>query len=222
MPVGFTPLSAFLPIVLPNVPSCPDILAVAQLRLAAIEFCERTKCWRSITSTVLASNGQALITPTFATIHLIEEATLDGKPLEATQFTDIGPDELRQSPSVGVPRYITQIEAGLVQVYPFAAGGTLRVSAFLKPRSDAAYNQDANDPLHDANAYVPDFLFMQDAEAISHGAIGRIMAIPEHRFSNDQKAAMYFQSFNNACNSRFARHVTGQQRAPLRVKSRWF
>lgn len=222
MPVGFTPLSAFLPIVLPYVTGCPDFLAVAQLRLAAIEFCERTKCWRSISSTVLAANGQALVTPATATIHLIEEATLDGRKLEPTQFTDIAPDELASQAATGLPSYITQIEAGKVQIYPFTAGGTLRVSAFLKPRSDAAFNTDPLNPLDDANAVVPDFLFMQDAEAIAHGAIGRLYALPAQKFSNDQKAAAYLGLFNQACNARFARHMTGQQCAPMRVTSRWF
>ncbi|MDP1636132.1 MAG: hypothetical protein Q8L69_15805 [Gallionellaceae bacterium] len=216
-----TPLKAFLPRVLLYTPGCTDLMAIAPLKDAAIEFCERTKCWRTITSPTLASNGQALVTPSTATIHLIEEATWNGLNLEPVQFTDISPDELTGNTNQSPPGYITQIEPGKVQVYPFQSGGTLRVSAFLKPRADAVYNTDAANPFDDANAVVPDFLFMQDAESIAFGAIARIMAVPEHRFSNDQKSLYYRQMFDAACNHRFSRHMRGQQRAPMRVKASW-
>lgn len=216
-----TPLSAFLPRVLPYVPGCPEILAVSHLRDAAIEFCERTKCWRHISKTTLSANGRAMVAPFTATVHLIEEATWDGKPLEPVQFTDISPDELTGNTTQSPPAYITQIEPGKVQIYPFQAGGVLRVSAFLKPRADAIYNTDAANPFDDANAVVPDFLFMQDAESIAHGALARIMAVPEHRFSNDVKAVFYRQLFDQACDRRFSRHMRGQQRAPVRVKASW-
>lgn len=213
-----TSLKAFLPRVLPYVPGCPEILAISHLRDAAIEFCERTKCWRVISSAVLSANGQAMVAPATATIHLIEEASWEGRPLVPVQFTDISPDELTGNTTQSPPQYITQIEPGKVQVYPFQSGGTLRISAFLKPRADAIYNSDASNPFDDANAVVPDFLFMQDAEAIAQGALARIMSVPEHRFSNDQKAMIYDQMFSRACDHRFSRHMRGQQRAPTRVK----
>lgn len=211
-------LKQFLPRVLPYVPGCPEVLAVAHLRDAAIEFCERTKCWRAISSVALSANGQAMVTPSTATIHLIEEATWNGLDLIPVQFTDISPDELTGTSNTSPPRYITQIEPGKVQCYPFTTGGTLRISAFLKPRSDAIYNTDAANPFDDANAVVPDFIYQQDAESIASGAIARILAVPEHRFSNDEKSAYYRQAFNIACDHRFSRHMHGQQRAPIRVK----
>ena len=41
-------LTKFLPMVLPHVPECPHGVATFNLRLAAIEFCERTLCWRHL------------------------------------------------------------------------------------------------------------------------------------------------------------------------------
>lgn len=212
-------LKAFLPYVLPFAPGCTDLLATFHLRAAAIEFCERTKCWRVLTSVTLAANGQAMATPETATIHLIEEATIDGVELIPVQFTDIGPDELTGNTSAAPPRYITQIEPGKVQVYPFQAGGTLRISAFLKPRADSVYNSNALDPFEDANAVVPDFMLTQDAAAIAAGALAQILAVPGQQFSNDQKAMLYKGTFDLACGARFSRHMRGQQRAPMRVKA---
>jgi hypothetical protein len=211
-------LSAFLPLVHPHAPGCPDFIAILALRHAAIEFCERTKCWRHISSVTLTTNGQALVTPNTATIHLIEEATLDGVSLAPVQFTDISPDELSGITQAGQPQYITQTDPGTVLVYPFIAGGTLRVSAFLKPRGDSSYGGNANDPMEDANAVVPDFLLHQDAEAISNGALARILAAPGVRWTDQQQALFYRALFDGQCRNRFSRHMHGQQRAPIRTK----
>ena len=41
-----TAFTAWLPEVLPNVPTCPDVLAVNAIRNACIEFCSETNWWQ--------------------------------------------------------------------------------------------------------------------------------------------------------------------------------
>lgn len=218
-----THMSALLPSVLPYVPNCPEFLAIAQIKAAAIQYCERTRCWRAVVSQVLTAQGQAIIAPLpSATIHLFEDATLDGQPLLPMQFTDIEPDEMNGEVATGTPQYITQIEPGKVQVYPFLAGATLRASVFLKPRADALYNTIPTDPFHDAYAVIPDFLSQQDGEAIASGAIYRLKIMPEQRFYDPQGAGVAMQSFERACDSRFGGQMKGQQRAKIRTKPHWF
>lgn len=214
-------LSQFLRLVHPLVPGCPDFLAVAALKASAVEFCERTRCWRVISSATLSAQGQALVAQLGATVHVIEEATLDGQPLEPIQFTDVIPDELTGETMEGAPKFITQIEPGKVQIYPFVAGGVLRVSAFLKPRSDALYNTDVSDPFYDAYANVPDFLIENDAEAIANGAIYRLKMMPEQRFFDPSGAGVARAQFDAACDGRFGRSLRGQQRAKIRTKPHW-
>lgn len=217
-----THMSALLPHVLPFVPNCPEFLAIAQLKAASIEYCERTRCWRSVVTATLDAQGQAVVAPLpSATIHVFEQATLDGVPLEPLQFTEIEPDELTGETAVGTPRYITQIEPGKVQVYPFVAGGTLRISAFLKPRSDALFNTNPDDPIHDAYAVIPDFLSQQDGEAIANGAIYRLKIMPEQRFYDPAGAGVARSAFVRACDTRFGGQMRGQQRAKIRTKPHW-
>lgn len=215
-----TPLSAFLPYVLPYVATCPDPVAEFQLRMAAIEFCERTRCWRHIISVAVAANNQTIAAPTYSTIHEIEEATFNGKPLNPTQYTATDPNELTGLTATGDPVNITQIESGVVALYPFKTG-TLRLSAFLKPMHGSAFGLNPLDPLSDAYNVVPEFLLRQHAETIARGALARIYGLPNEQFSNPNNALFYAKMFDEACGRNFASNLKGQQRAPIRTKAQW-
>lgn len=214
-------LTEFLPYVLPYAPKCPRPTAEFALRRAAKVFCERTRCWRHITTQTLTTQGSIVVAPSYATIHEFETATLDGAPLTPTQFTDIDPDELTGSTKVGKPEYITQIEPGLVSVYPFAQG-LLRVSLFLKPRAGNSFGSDPLDPLHDSFNVVPDFMLIQHADSIASGALALILSVPDQPFTNEEKALFYSAAFEKACGASFQSNIRGQQRAKVRTKPRWF
>ncbi|GGE24279.1 hypothetical protein SAMN05421774_10862 [Gemmobacter megaterium] len=213
--------AVFLPIILPQAPGCPRFFAEQAARLAAIEFCERTRCWRHIIEVSLTANGQAIVAPDYSAIHEIEEATHDGAPLTPTQWTDTDPDELTGAVQIGRPRYLTQIDQNTVSIYPFQAG-LLRVSLFLKPRSGQLFGTDPNDPLHDAYNVVPEFLSIQKAEAITDGALARILATPEERWTDPKRAMFHLERFERACNSAFSTHMRTQTRAKIRTTARWF
>jgi hypothetical protein len=213
--------AVFLPIILPQAPGCPRFFAEQAARLAAIEYCERTRCWRHIVTISLATNPQAIVAPEYSAIHEIEEASFDGQPLTPTQWTDADPDELRDAPQIGKPKYLTQIDHNTVSIYPFAPG-TLRASLFLKPRSGQLFGTDPTDPLHDAFNVVPEFLSIQKAEAIADGALARILATPGEQFTDLQRAGFHLERFERACNSAFASHMKTQHRAKIRTNPRWF
>ncbi|MGP9790696.1 hypothetical protein [Roseinatronobacter sp. NSM] len=92
-------LTEFLRYVLPHAPGVPDVLAEQYIRMAAIEFCERTKCWRKICHTHLdRKNTVALVAPNYAAIHQIEYASFASEsvpktPLTPTQYSDMGNTE---------------------------------------------------------------------------------------------------------------------------------
>lgn len=215
-----TKTSDLLPYIMPKVPTVPQPFAEFQARLAAIEFCERTRCWRQIITVTLSANGRALIAPAFATIHEFEEATLDGQPLEPTQFIDVDPEEVTGIANDGQAKYIAQVRPGEVAVYPFQAG-TLRVSCFLKPRHGQSIGFDAENPLSDAYNVMPDFMVTQYAAIIADGALYRIMSTPSQDFTNMEMAGIHKMAFDAGCNNHFGSNMRGQQRAPIRVKPRW-
>ncbi|QCP84326.1 hypothetical protein EYE35_01130 [Cereibacter sphaeroides] len=213
-------LSLFLGYVLPFAPGCPQHTAERALRSAAIEWCERTNGWRSISSFDLTENRQAIVTPEHAVIHKIEEATFDGEPLTPTLFTEAAPDELTGEAETGEPRYLTQVGPNEVSVYPFAPG-LLRLSLFLKPREDSLFGTDPDDPLKDAYNVVPDFMLSQHAERLSFGALARLLAMPNQTFTNPQEAQRYRLMFDAACDGTSSASIKGQQRARLRIKPQW-
>lgn len=227
MSAAITRLSAFLPYVLPHAPGCPDFTAEKYLRMAAIEFCERTKCWRKISHVDLTDERTvALVAPYYAAIHKIEYASFSSSahpkaPLTPTQFSDISDRHRSDMEQEGAPRYITQASPNEVSVFPLAAG-TLEVSLFLKPRLGQDYSfSDPDDPMQDTFNVVPDFLLTQWGEVIARGALSKILMLPQKRWSDPKMGAFYLAEFNRACNEHFDQSVVGQQRAPRRSRFRF-
>jgi hypothetical protein len=215
-----TSVSQLMPYILPQVPTVPLPYAEFQARLAVIEFCERTRCWRQVFKKTISSQNGCDLATINSTIHEFEEATLNGNVLTPTQFTDVDPDELTGETNTGTAKYITQIKPGTVSVYPFEAG-VLRVSCFLKPRHGQAIGLDEEDPLADAYNVLPEFMVTQYAEKLAHGALWRIMSTNKQDFTDPQMAGVHKAAFDDACNKHFASNMRGQQRAPIRVKPRW-
>lgn len=212
-----TPLAAFLPYVVPQAYMVPEPVAEFNLKLAAIEFCERTRCWRHAISVPVSSNNQTLVAPALTTIHEFEEATHDGRLLKPTQYTSLPPEVLSGTLVEGLPEWVSQTEPGQVTIFPYATG-TLRMTVFLKPRHGTQYGTDAANPLRDALAMVPAFMLSQHAEALACGALGRLLSVPGKPWSDPQRAMYHRDMFDKACGTSFASNITGQQRAPLRVK----
>jgi hypothetical protein len=218
--VQTAPISQLLPYILPKVPTAPLPFVEFQARLAVIEFCERTRCWRQIVTINLTANNATVAAPSYATIHEFESVTLNGRPLEPTQFTEADPVELMGPQTDAQAKHVAQIAPGQVAVYPFEAG-TLRISCFLKPRHGQSIGGDAENPLTDAFNVIPAFMVTQYAEKLAAGALARILNTEKTDFFSPQMAAQYRAAFDEACDSHFGSNMMGQQRAPMRVKPRW-
>lgn len=215
-----TRLSELLPLILPHAKHCPEPFALLQARLAAIEFCEKTRCWRHVLTREMTTNHSVVVAPMTATIFEFEDATFDGSPLTPIQYTEADPDDLLEIANDGEPKWISQIAPGEVAVFPFKAG-TLRASVFLKPRHGQLFGTDPLDPLHDSFNVIPDFLFVQHAADLADGALARILFTPDEPFTDPQRAAVHHAAFKKACSNKSGAHVRGQQRAPVRTKPRW-
>lgn len=225
------PISSFFPLVKPYAPACPDPVAEQMIRLAAIEFCERTRCWRHIVQRRISGfddgcrGGPIRILPPYATIFEFEFAYFNGSKLDALQFSEVdvaAPGQ--ENEFIGFPAHITQTEPNTVMIIPAPdASGTLNMSIFLKPVgsdewSGSSYDQEEDDDLN----VLPDFLLIQQGEAITHGALSRILALPKQSYSNPEQAEFYRLSFKDKCDTRFQSNLRGQQRAQPRSKAIWF
>lgn len=212
-----TPLSLFLPYVLPHAAKVPEPVAEFNLRMAAIEFCERTRCWRLAISVPVSSNNQTIVAPAFTTIHQFEEVTHDGRLLIPTQYTSLPPEVLSGELQEGQPAWISQTEPGQVTIFPYLAG-TLRMTVFLKPQHGTQFGADPVNPLRDALNVVPAFMLTQNAETLAAGALQRILAMPGKPWSDPGRAMYFKDEFDKGCGASFASNITGQQRAPIRTR----
>lgn len=210
-------LTKFLPLVLPHAPECPHAMATFNLRLAAIEFCERTLCWRHLATVNINSDGKAMTAPPYAAIHRIESATFDGETkLEPLQFSDV--DEKTMENTAGTPpKYITQAQYNTVRVLPFKEG-TLSLSLFLKPVNGTEMLQDDDGIVTDAYDAVPEFIYTMHAEAIAAGALARLLVQPDKPWTNPEVGILYGQRFNGLMDQHFSVSLTGQHRARRRTR----
>lgn len=250
MPVELRRTTDFLPLIMPYCRSCPDYLAEQMVRLAAIDFSERSRAWRHIIS-VQVGDGEP---------EMILTGTLNGKevdllfvvspdeytatagsvpadlPLDTPPLTAIHEFEYAElngrpldpiqfstmnASRRGAARYITQIAPGVVTLVPFEAG-VLEMSVFLKPAGNVQYGTDAATPLFDRYNVVPDFYLSMHGQALAAGALARILSIPDEPWTDKQEAMKYGAMFSEKLDSAFRANMRGQQRAPIRTKPRWF
>lgn len=220
MSTPIQPLTDFLPYVRPFIAGCPDPVIEFNLRLAAIEFCERTRCWRYITSATLTEETRFLSAPAYSTVHEVEQATWEGRILTPIAFTEAEHSAMTGITKESNPAYITQTEPGRLTILPFAEG-TVRISAFLKPQHGSQYGLDPMNPLHDPLNVVPQFMLTQHAEAIAYGALTRLYAIPGEPWSDPNMAGAYRSMFEQRIGQHMGANIRGQQRTPIRTKPQW-
>lgn len=213
-------LDDLLPQVLPHAVGCPTVYALQCLRRAAIEWCERTRCWRHQTEFTMAAQDHVVVVPDYASIYEIEQAEWNGKELSSVQFSETTADD-RGVGGRGNPYAITQSAPGSVMLIPFQPG-TVALSLFLKPKHGTSYDVTGASPFHDTLNVLPSPVFEQDADHIAHGGLQRILSTPGKEWTNIELAGWFDSQFERAASSRQTRSITGQQRAPLRTVPRWF
>lgn len=203
-------IDLFLPDLLTLVPNCPDPLAFRWLRRAAMQICTRTKLWREAdTFPIVPDEWEGVCTVTDAAIVEIENAMLDGQQLRPVTPADLDAElpNWQFSPEVGTARFITQVKSDTVTVIP-RASGTLQARLILKPSVSAEQ--------------FPDFLLEHYSELVAKGAASNLLMQPKTDFENPALAGVLKQEFREELDSAASRAAKGQQRAPARVKARWF
>lgn len=213
-----TNLTAFLPLVQPHTPGAALPTITQALRKSAIEFCEKTRCWRTQITANLSRQAYPIVAPAYAAIHEIERAEFDGTRLTPVEYDQIGLAEFDGS---GQPSVITQAGPNEVSIVPFSEG-KLTCSLFLKPKHDFLFATDQEDRPENYYDTVPDFLLSRYGETIAAGAIARVLVIPQQPFTNFDLAAVHAAQFQDGLDRFNAANVRGQHRARPRVNAHWF
>lgn len=194
--------------VLPWATTCPEPLMIQYLREATIEFCRRTRSWRSEEIYKLTSPDQDinLVTCCDSIIHDIERvryredsASIWQQPMEPSSYEDV--DDWQGGEAT--PMWFTQRIPNTLRVCPFAPG-EIKVTLFLKPDQRAET--------------IPDYIVEQYPQVIAAGALAKILLLPGYDFAQPEQAMMYQAMFNEACDRHFRDNLRGQQRAKVRTK----
>lgn len=203
------PLEELFPRIMPRAKNCPEPVAASGIRIAAIEFCERTRLWRSSdTFSITETDCNIMAVPYGAVLYEIESARFNGLPLEPVSLSWLE-DEIYEwrTKTATVGNWITQTEPDTLRVIP-ACSGQVDLSLILKPSNEA-----------DA---LPDFMVNAHARALADGALAEILTIPGQPFYNPDLAMFHSNRFRAELDRLFTSTIKGQQRAPVRTKPQYF
>ena len=214
-----TPVSlrAFLHLVAPHVPAAPELAITFALRMAAREFCERTKCWRHRATQDLTEDEPVIIVPSYATVHEIEYIKRGGLDLIALPWADAQALTVTE----GRPVYFTQPTPNVLSIVPYE-DGEVDLSMFLKPRAERTFSQGADGKIVDAYDQVPTFLLSQHAETIAHGALQRLFLTASTAYANPDLAAYHGAQFRRQTDDAVTAYFKGQQGAKMRSRTYWY
>lgn len=225
---------------MPFAPRCPEIVAVYNLRLAAIELCERGRVWRYMMQIDVTENHFEITgIPAYGTVHKIErvrmiDALVDLLPVAAHDVPleqyephlissdmdqSAANDDVEQSP----PIWFTQPSPNRLTLIPFQEG-TVTVSAFLKPHlSSRTYAANLiTGVIEDSFDRVPGYIASLYGQALADGALARLLMHTKAEYADPNLAQAKAMAAEMAIRKLTGSSVSGQQRAPARTKTHWF
>ena len=202
-------LDKLLPEVMTFAPRCPEPLALRHLRQAAIEFCQRTRAWRADDEfTVSTPDCEGVCTLQDAVLFEIKSARLgetDLTPVTEAWLDSEYPGWKERDEST--PRYVTQLSANTVTLYP-RGSGLLKLRLVLQPSRQADT--------------LPDFLVDQHGELLGKGAAGRVLTTGNVEWANPNLGAALLNEFQARLDTEAYRAAKGQQGARLRTRPNYF
>jgi hypothetical protein len=224
MALATTALSELLPLIRQHVPGCPNPLIVQELRMASIEFCERTKMWREEFAVTFDAQDHEITPFNYAVIHEFEVATFDDG--SGTEFGLMPVPHMmsnaqdRDVSTTAQPIYITQPYPDTVTLIPYGEG-TVTIQAIMKPISRPRYGVvDATTWQARINV-LPTFILDRYGETLATGALGRLMAMLGKRWSEPNMAAARLAMFRSELDALSNSNIRGQQRAQIRSAASW-
>lgn len=201
--------SAFLPDILTFAIGCPQPVAEAKTRQAAIEFFKRTRAWVEWLDPVTSMAGAVeydLDLPTGSDVVRVEKSTVDGTPIDITSYRDAPYDWTRLDlESQGlVSRDLKTFRLGQA----VAADLTIQVQVVLTPSR--------------ASIGIPDDLFDRYVDDIVHGARYRVLMTPDTPFYKPELAGTEKSLFDAAIATNSVDAWRGQTANTPRARVKFF
>lgn len=181
-----------LPEVAPYAPNCPEPVMVNAIRNAVIDFCSVTG-WltQDLSPIVLAANTNPYeieADDDYEIVRVMDPLWLDGAPIRAKTELDLR--RLLSSSWMEMtalkPAYFTQLAINEIRVVPTPTASVaepLTGRIVVKPKR--------------ASTGVDERLLEHHAECIAHGALERILQIPDEAYTNSEKATFHAKMYRS-------------------------
>ena len=188
----------------PMMLDCPIPIASQGILWAAIEFCERTRCWfNAQTRTVNAGTQHIALTPDDDGLIMdVDSVRWDGDLLSPVTRQDA--DQILVREPTGAPYAFYRPNPETLSLAPVATSqGTLKLTMYLSPLRTATT--------------LPRMLYDLYWDAIEPGALWRLMKVPNRPWSDPNQAVFHKQEFERLVGSYSARAGKDGTTQPLRV-----
>ena len=209
-----TDLSRAYARLMPYAKGCPDVTLLFHLQQASIEFFQRTLAWSVDLWPVKTAIGQSnyyIPTPRDTQIvKLLSYAIDDGFGNEiGGQVVDVeSGKDFRLDNSSAYVAWTEDLLSFETAPVPAVNGQQMTLRVALKPSQDSTV--------------IPSSLFEQYIQHISIGALAGIFDIPNHAFSDANKADQYRAMFNSGIRVVGVRAAKAYGRSQQRSKSLYF
>lgn len=200
--------------VLPEVPGCPQPVALNAIRNAAIEFCRRSWVWRVSLDTMpvyAEVPDYELEPPTKTKVAKILQVWFQGREIYPK-----APDELnrlyaRWPAETGTPKWFVQRDPEILLLVPMP----------LTSIEDAVEAEVAIAPSR-ASTGIDSAIYEKYLDAITHGALARLFRSKSKPWTDTVLAADRTNQFDAAIGLAKVDAVKGHGRSRLRVKPYFF
>lgn len=215
-----------LPLVAPHAIGASDIAIAQALRMAAGEWCEKTRCWRHEEEIFVYAQDDPLPAPGRAVpfqidrVHLLEDdahsrVQCELRPMiyDDMRLHDLEPHRLGPNSDGRLPMYFSQQNPGGIAIAPFRPSRLL-VGVFLKPGIGQAFGPD----LRNEYDVLPPWLLNRDGDRIASGALSRILMDKKIAGYDPEMAGMHRNYFQEGINSGAVGAFRGEQNAVMRIR----
>lgn len=207
--------SAWLPDLLPQLPSCPTVLVEHELRRAAQEFFGRTRTFKVMLDPIAVLAAQEIVTvvPDDAEQELVraEHVWYDGKEIPALTADRLSQDYGDDWPThTGVPCAYFEDAPGSVRLYPIPTDASvtgLTCRASVRPSETATG--------------VPDEIGTAYRKEITSGAKYLLMMYADKPWTNFDLAAKHGGDFEGAIGKHHALAATGYGKSRVTSRKTW-
>lgn len=205
-------ITLFVPEVKPYLRGCPEVMAIAHIRHAAIEFCEKSRYWReNLTpfNSVAGTASYTLTPPTDALIWDVISVRHNGKDLSPAFEDDID----ATSSSDWRSRTATDAES-------WFAGERDNIRLVPAPSSSGTANIEARVVVKPSRTTtnLPKQLYDNYLENIAAGAKARLMAMVDVEWSNPTMVNYHENIFMSGVTKATTEAAKGYNRARLRTR----